>query len=319
MEKSFAVLKLTDKFEEIPIKIPFEKILSKDYVYRKKLDKIYSRIPIIKECIEILGVQGYQVQLPLTKDIIKEKGVNYTKRIVDETLDDLTTCGCNAFIMPDEIIEIGREKEVLLSNGKALSFLLMEEIVEKILEVKNLTYKDTKFVLVDGNESVTDYCLDILYDKINYLSIITPRPEYFNEKSEKILEETGLILSILEEPIIDTLESDIVINCSNSQSKAFYFFNKKTVLVDFISEKKHIKNILLKRKDIRLIDEVGVSIHDERYKMDVLQGVVFSQNRVLRSWSVYGYNNEMFDRIKRSLNQYNIQINDLYEYGHKIN
>ncbi|MFP4697206.1 MAG: hypothetical protein ACLFMO_00720 [Eubacteriales bacterium] len=318
MNRSFTIFELVETIEDIPIKIPFKMILTKRHIKNKTYKKILKKTPLKKSIINIMGIEGYRVQLPITTDIIKEKDANYIKTIINSSVNDMINEESILFIFPDELIGFVQELEIPIVDGKLIPFLLLDQVIEKCCNVYPKKMKDIHFVLIDGQDTLTNYCIDLIYSKINYLTIITDRASYYNEITEEIFQETGLIVEIIESPLLQKIESDIIINCDNSQNKAFYFFNKNAFLIDFITQKESIRNILIKRKDLRVIDDLSYVVNNESIDSKLLQAIIFSQNRALRSWMLYGYKSHMLDRINRLFSQYNVKISGLYQYGRKI-
>ncbi|TCT14671.1 hypothetical protein EDC18_105153 [Natranaerovirga pectinivora] len=318
MAKGFAAFKLANTLDDIKIKIPFGKLLSDSYIEKTKLKKILLKVPIEISEINIAGIEGYEVQIPITASILKEKDENYIRTIIDDSINQMIDEECHSFVFPEEIMPYVEDKEIVISNGKGLQFLLLDKVIEKCINLSEKKLKELNFVIIDGQDSLSDFCIDYLYDKVNYLTIVTKRPVYFEETKEFIFEETGLAVEVLEDPLNNYIESDIVINCRKEKNKAFYFYNKKAFLIDFVSDKSEIKNVLLKRKDLQVVDDISLKINKIEYDTKLLQAAIFSQNRIFRSWLMYGYKKDMIDRIEKVLSQFNLEVKDLYQYGKKI-
>lgn len=107
----------------------------------------------------------------------------------------------------------------------------LREITEQILEKRQIKYASFAPVLIDGNteeirEKVLSAAEDLSAD-LNYLTILTDEPAYFQAFAEKLFEEQGLIVQIFEKNQIN--EKDLT--------------NKKiygNVLLDFERENEFI-------------------------------------------------------------------------------
>lgn len=79
-------------------------------------------------------------------------------------------------------------------------------ILEQILAMKQINYKDFKPLFIDSDnpvESLLDeddisQALEQISRDLNFLIILTERPEYFHSYIETMYEETGLAVSIQE-------------------------------------------------------------------------------------------------------------------------
>lgn len=319
MKKSFAVFELSDTLEEIPIKVHFKKILPDHYVEKTYYKKLLIQVPLVIHPFSVLGIEGHKVKLPLTSSIIKEKDENYIKTVliksINKMVDEEET---NMFVFPLELDRYLSDVEVLTADGKQLAFLTLNQIVEQCIKRSPKDPKDIHYVIIDGEDNLAKFCSDFLYEKINYLTILTKRPSYFEDYIDEIYNDTGLAIELIQEPLLEDLNSDIIINCSKEKNKAFYFFNKKAFYIDFLSKREEVRNILLKRKDLQVVDNVSYTVDNQEVDAKILEAAIFSQHRILRSWLFYGYKDDMLTSILRNISHYPIELHHLYQYGRRM-
>lgn len=79
-------------------------------------------------------------------------------------------------------------------------------VLDQILEMRELCYRDFKPILVDTDmppESLLDeddieIALEQISKDLNFLTILTERPEYFSDYIDTMYEETGLAVSLYQ-------------------------------------------------------------------------------------------------------------------------
>ena len=99
------------------------------------------------------------------------------------------------------------EEEVLLRENPYLPRI--REIVEQILQIKDIPYGEFYPVFIDGSDSLQ--CLEAakaLSFDLNRLLIFTEKPAYFSQFAENMYEEQGLIVEIF--PKTDTITGMIL-------------------------------------------------------------------------------------------------------------
>jgi hypothetical protein len=103
-------------------------------------------------------------------------------------------------------------KRVEDENKRGNPYLFqIRELMEQILEQRNISYGQFLPILVDGNDSdATLLAARLLGRDLNRIIIFTDRPEYFEEYADEMFKEEGLIPEIFlkDETKIQTLDSD---------------------------------------------------------------------------------------------------------------
>lgn len=102
-------------------------------------------------------------------------------------------------------------KRVEDENKRGNPYLFqIRELMEQILEQRNISYGQFLPILVDGNDSdATLLAARLLGRDLNRIIIFTDRPEYFEEYADEMFKEEGLIPEIFlkDETKIQTLDS----------------------------------------------------------------------------------------------------------------
>lgn len=82
----------------------------------------------------------------------------------------------------------------------------IRSILEKVLEKRGLTYGTMRLLIIDTDsepdsmllQDVVEQALEQLSRDLNFLTILTRRPAYFQEYVETMYEETGLLVHVEE-------------------------------------------------------------------------------------------------------------------------
>ena len=78
-----------------------------------------------------------------------------------------------------------------------LPYIYMKEIFRYLCRYACIPKKSVSMVLIDGGDLRTDYFLYEFLEELNYLTIITDRPEYFESLQERSFQELGLLIDLV--------------------------------------------------------------------------------------------------------------------------
>ncbi len=252
------------------------KFLIAEYAEKKEngLLKLMRKTGILKSYAlydtMILDTEGLFLTLPFLPDELDdyEYCLSQTKKAVEFAKNE---CGEIVYCLPDEIKVIGGV------NGKNTAALFLWKKFKDIAEETDL--KDKKVVIMGMEEKIIRIALEGIYDKVNFLSLLTPETEDISDRTKEIYCETGLdiiFISSVKSPIF--MDADIIINCGMTLDG----FNaiKRNATYITLEKESLIKDV---RKDL---------VFHELYEIDV-KGVTFpaSQIEAVLSAKSYGYRN----------------------------
>lgn len=89
------------------------------------------------------------------------------------------------------------EEESLSRIPFYIPYIYMKEIFCFLCRHAHVPKKSVSMVLIDGGDSRTDYFLYEFLEQLNYLTIITDRPEYFESLQERAFQELGLLIDLV--------------------------------------------------------------------------------------------------------------------------
>lgn len=98
-------------------------------------------------------------------------------------------------------VDLG-EEEILNSY-----LFQIREVIEQILEKRNISYEIFFPVILDGNDSEAALtAAELLAKDLNHLMILTDHPAYFENYADNMYEERGLLVEILPKDLSKTAD-----------------------------------------------------------------------------------------------------------------
>lgn len=78
-----------------------------------------------------------------------------------------------------------------------LPYIYMKEIFDYLRRCAQIPKKQISMVLIDDEDGRIDYFLYHFLEELNYLTIVTPRGDYFAGLQERAFQELGLIIDVV--------------------------------------------------------------------------------------------------------------------------
>lgn len=162
-----------------------------------------------------------------------------------------------------------------ISYGNIINAIFVLEAAKKAMKRQSKTLQQSKFVIIDGEDSIINLVLTALYPHVNYLSIYTNREESFLQKAEEIYEECGLRLEFFygtKNKLFETF--DVVINCSNNMDNYDYKLQKNAFFFDVVKNKQKMQQLKARRNDLLLSDGLLLKWDNKTYFSKQLEAVL---------------------------------------------
>ncbi len=150
-----------------------------------------------------------------------------------------------------------RESEVRIPFY--LPYIYMKENFYYLRRYAQIPKKQVSMVLIDGEDSRTDYFLYEFLEELNYLTIVTERRKYFEGFQERAFQELGLLIDLLfpwEEKNIrgnlvwDFTEQFQKADCYPENSICFMPHKKEWKIKEFLKERPVAAAVMLKEVEI---------------------------------------------------------------------
>ncbi len=118
----------------------------------------------------------------------------------------------------------------------------MREIIEQVLEKRNISYEKFAPVIIDGKDSEAALmAAELLAEDLNRLTIITDHPAYFERYADNMYEERGLLVEIFPKDLpkladfsSDELRGNVILDFEKPKEASFQIkFGKKLYIPVF--------------------------------------------------------------------------------------
>ncbi|WP_058486495.1 hypothetical protein [Defluviitalea phaphyphila] len=312
--KKYAYLKWANNIYDVKYK----------YNWIKKMPLFLRDKYILKNCplnieeVSILGVDGFKVVLPILLQDIEKKSRKYVQEIIDKTMEILEENSVRIIIPPKEKSNI-YSYSIPIAKGEIIFPLFIYQVILKSLKIINKPLKTVEIAILDGKNKNTDLILDIVYPHVNYLSIISDDVERFKIKAKKIYEDVGLNLQLLSYNNRTALKNtNVIIDCMDNTHTYFYYAMREVIYFYMGTNKEVVKNILLKRPDIKVIDDIILSIKNKKITTDLCEMLWFISKPWFNRLLSKKYTQEDIKKITKEIKKDGWEVKSLCQYGNII-
>lgn len=291
-------------------------------MYMKNNDKkrflpFYDKIPekfrefIIKKYKPFLNEKDENddilyITLPL---VYGEKKNNYEKwyNTIYNTLQKLNEFNITGAVLPEDDVFYS---PVNIFRGRTINAIMTFEIAKKCLKIKNKDIQKSEFVVIDGNEKLTDIALKSLVENVNYLSVLTDREYFFDEIKDFAESERGLIINTFSSPKNQILkDADVIVNCSSDMENQDYYYKRNSIYIDIVKNHGKSLRISRKREDMLIVDGIGIKTDMGFLKSSLYEAKKYDKDKIFRK---YFDRYEDFYEVYSLLKGENVHVSSLY-------
>ena len=299
----FASLHYAKSLEDIPMGLITRRLPEK---LRQKI--VWNKNPIQIKETAINKAEGYEITLPL----LASEGENFpiaAERILEKTVEVLKQKDVAILVLSEKMLP---PSGIRLADGRAIFGFLIGEAVKKAAKLAQIDLKNAEILLIDGGNFLTSLTLDGIYPEVNFLSIFTDRVENYQEKTEKIFEDTGLNVQLFSSGKNYYLKNaDIVINCASDQENFDYFYKSGAVYLDVNQNTQKLKRIMSKRQDMIFADGLKVKWDNGFYDGQALEACLYVTRDDFRQVLSGSYAKSQGDFVRKAMLKEGIQISCL--------
>lgn len=275
-------------------------ILPKRIRYLPKLFRdnyIYRKLPVKKEEIQILGISGIKLVLPFTRECISglygDTIIQILKRIImRENIRNAVADYC---------IEPYLDSDVRI-DGKAIPYFIAGEILNELVEKKEIDLSEVHFGLIDSGDELTTYILDKIIPLIRYCTVLTERSEEIKSYAESVILEMGIEPEVVSFDQINELPCDIIFDL-NANESVYQYYPAGSSVYDFSGNFEKSRKVIVKKKKTMFYNAVDVMtkgiIMDHKILQALICGETFEECR---------YNMEFYSR---NAEQFHLQVKNL--------
>jgi len=244
------------------------------------LNYIYKKLPVTFNEIEYLGEKGQEIVLPFTENELETLEENYIKMFLEKIITNNEIE--YLYVAPHlQKLLYMNEEEHTPYYGSIFLYIMFPQIFEQMLEESKIDRKEMRLAIVDSGDRKIEYILELLVYDLNYLTIITKRPEYFNEFVDIIYDNTGLLIEIISDEELQEIKGNVVIDLTNQYHKVF---NNTTVVLDMESNLKKRQYLYSRKKDIRIVYDVLLHYNNQLVNNELLGFLLLKNREIIREF-----------------------------------
>lgn len=303
MSKKYAYVDCFEEMKDVPLKNPLIKYLGDKTLKKYLLNKFPNTI----EDVTYAGVPGNYIRIPLIKTLINEDQ-EYIKEVIHAFNDLLENEDVNVLILDESLMPYRQEFRAIVSNSTSLGLFFIKSILDETKIMLRKKEKDIRYILVDGPSTDSEYVLDHISEEVNTLTLVTDQPKRYEEKLQQIYEDSGLAVQVKNKSLRQKLEGEIIINCSRSYEKLFYCYDENALLIDFLSQEDILYKTKIKRKDLKIINRFDVSYLEQKWRPEVILGILLSEDRLMRNIYMGGYRYNLKEKIDKVVDRYPLKF-----------
>ena len=138
---------------------------------------------------------GETIQMPMTYTMYRQMPLTLRSGIFEKMEKRLQQKGVTHVTLP-KLINTSPFQLIQECTGNYIKPFFIMEIIRFVTKEKiiNKNLQALEVIILDGNEKEVDMIIDFIYPHINHLTVLTSRPERFQEKAEDIFDDVGFSL-----------------------------------------------------------------------------------------------------------------------------
>lgn len=245
------------------------------HVWKKKsfseryFNKMYKKLSCKEKIIEVMHVCGLQIELPFIREQMAEISHDFLERYIKKVMEqyDFTSCYL------DRDLYFMRSR-IRTSKAWIFKYMLFPEGVRRLFDTYAIPEKEARYVLVDGGNQKIEMVLQCLIPEANYMTIVTRRPEFFQNAVDEVFSETGLLIQVLTHPITETIHGNVVVFLGGSPVSLYSRLEPGAYVIDLGLTDQKLEYILSRRKDLTILYDFEIDFQGEIVEKELAAEVI---------------------------------------------
>lgn len=308
MHRKFAKIIYSQTQEEISLKYNVIKKSPETALdwYVKKYN------PFKMQVLKLAGESGYTVKIPLTEE---EAGQNIekTSKVMLKTVEAIKDYHVEIVIAPKNTASLIRNKIRLADGIHTFPFFIMQASI-KALKAIGKDIRDCEFLIINGNDALTEMIIDNIYEEVNFLTIIVSHmSEKLTDKAEDIFYETGLSIRFLSGSKAAVKTADIIINASCAGNRFDYAFKRNAIYFDVCGNKDSLCRLLSRRGDMIIADGLKLAYRQESLSLKEFELAIYLKSKEYRHILAKEYSTDIARNIQEIIKKMRVSIAGFYQ------
>ena len=240
-----------------------------------------------------IRIENNRIILPIEKELTEKK----QEKLAQKTIKMLNKSSSKKIVVSKKIEEYEKLMNILKSkyinvDGKWLYKMLVPEMMEYILKKKNIKKEETSlYILVNDTTDVVLQNMLEFAKEYKTITIITNHLDKFKKIEERILEESGINISIM-----------------NNKKKSL---SRARIIINFDFPKELINQYVINEKAIILNLPGKLKINKKRYEGKIIQGYEIKLKETKEDQS---YNQELEKFYPKAIYESKFYYEQPYQY-----
>ena len=247
----------------------------------------------LEKMLTKIKIENNRIILPTEKELTEKK----QEKLAQKTIKMLNKSSSKKIVVSKKIEEYEKLMNILKSkyinvDGKWLYKMLVPEMMEYILKKENLKKEETSlYILVNDTTDVVLQNMLEFAKEYKTITIITNHLDKFKKIEERILEESGINISIM-----------------NNKKKSL---SRARIIINFDFPKELINQYVINEKAIILNLPGKLKINKKRYEGKIIQGYEIKLKETKEDQS---YNQELEKFYPKAIYESKFYYEQPYQY-----
>lgn len=245
------------------------------HVWKKKIfreryfNKLYKKLPHKQKIIEVMHVCGLQIELPFIQEQMEEIDQDFLECYIKKVMDEYEFSSC--YLERDLYFMRNR---IQSPKSWIFKYMLFPEGMKKFFHTYGISQKEARYVVVDGGNQKIEMVLQCLIPNANYMTVVTKRPEFFQNAVEEVFDETGLLIQVLTDMLTETIHGNVVVFLGGSPVSLYSRLEAGAYVIDLGFTDQKLEYILSRRKDLTIFYDFEIDFQGESVEKELAAEVI---------------------------------------------
>lgn len=195
--------------------------------------------------VKMFEMSGERIELPFTIEELEQKDTEVIQSRLGEFLRQeqagqiITEGEISRFLLPDSY-----------TAGKIIKQNFLKQWIELLIQRNHIGKKDVRLLIIDDNATELIPVLESVVADMNFITICTGRRDYYDAFSQKVLENSGLLLSFCSDENAAGEEANVTVDFQTLE-KGYRLYPRDSIVLDMTENLQKEEYVTVKRKDIR--------------------------------------------------------------------
>lgn len=244
MERDFIIFTCTlhRKVEKLPV---WCCLFPEKWKFGLEIRRRWKHLACKRQPVKMFEKLGERIELPFTVEELEQQEKEVIRSRVGEFLRQeqigqvITEGEISRFLLPDTY-----------TDGKIIKQYFLKQWIELLIQRNHIEKKEVRLLIIDDNTTDIIPVLEPVVTDKNFVTICTARRDFYDAFSQKVLEDSGLMISFCSEEEVGGEQANVTVDFQTHE-KGYRFYPRDSIVLDMTDNLRKEKYVAVKRKDIR--------------------------------------------------------------------